>query len=170
MTADSLRSLDDVAIRPAEAADADAIQALLADLVRTLTGAEDCGSSVEDILHYGFGETPHFEVLIAEAEGAAVGLVLFFYNYSTWRGRLGIYVQDIHVVEPFRSRGLGRSLLAAAARRGRAMGCTHLRLSVDPENDSALAFYQRMGLEVRDDEAICQVSGIAFHLLAEVRT
>ncbi len=168
MTADPLRSLDGVAIRPAEAADAAAIQALLADLVRTLTDAQDCGSSVEDILHYGFGETPHFEAMIAEAEGRAVGLVLFFYNYSTWRGRLGVYVQDIHVVEPYRSQGLGRGLLAAAARRGRTMGCTHLRLSVDPDNRAALAFYRRLGLEVRGDEAICQVSGVDFHLLAEV--
>ena len=168
LTADPLRSPDGIEIRPAEAADADAVQALLADLVRTLTGKEDCGSSVEDILHHGFGETPHFEVLIAEAGGTAVGMVLFFYNYSTWRGRLGVYVQDIHVVEPFRSRGLGGGLLAAAARRGRAKGCTHLRLSVHPENEAALAFYERMGLEVRRDEAICQVSGVSFHLLAEV--
>ena len=167
MTTDPLHSSDGVAIRPAEATDAPAIQALLADLVRTLGDAKDCGSSVEDILHYGFGETPHFEAMIAEAGGRAVGLVLFFYNYSTWRGRLGVYVQDIHVLEPYRSQGLGRGLLAAAACRGRAIGCTHLRLSVDPDNEAALAFYARMGLEVRGDEAICQISGVAFHLLAE---
>ena len=71
MTTDPLHSSDGVAIRPAEATDAPAIQALLADLVRTLGDAKDCGSSVEDILHYGFGETPHFEAMIAEAGGRA---------------------------------------------------------------------------------------------------
>ena len=167
MVSDPALSLDEVEIRQAEARDAAAVRGLLADLVRTVTDAGTCGSSVDDILHYGFGDTPHFEALIAEASEDPVGLVLFFYNYSTWRGRLGIYVQDIHVVERFRGLGLGRKLLAAAARRGRARGCTHLRLSVDPGNENALAFYRRLGLEMRRDEAICQVADLAFDQFAE---
>lgn len=155
-------------IRQAEAADAAAVIALLGDLARTIGDADKFRSTEDDIRRYGFGEPRHFEALLAEAQGSAVGLVLFFRTFSTWRGRPGLYVQDLHVVERFRGAGLGRRLLAAAARRGRAAGCTHLRLSVRPDNDQALAFYRRMGLDVRDDEFICQVGDAAFDLLADV--
>ena len=158
---------DEVRIRPAEAEDAAAILGLLADLARTLGEPEQRRSTVDDIARHGFGETRHFQVLIAEAGDAAVGLVLFFYNFSTWRGRLGVFVQDLHVVERFRGTGLGRRLLAAAAREGRSAGCTHLRLSVHPHNELAQAFYQRMGLAARDDETIFQVSDGAFDQLSE---
>ncbi len=159
-------SIDAISIRLAEANDAAIIRDLLADLVRTLKDGETCGSSLEDILRHGFRDPPRFEALIAEADGSAVGMTLFFYNYSTWRGCLGVYVQDLHVIDDFRGRGLGRKLLAAAAQRGREFGCNHLRLSVDPDNTLAAAFYRHVGLEVRKDEAICQVSEAAFERLA----
>lgn len=162
--------LEEVRIRRAEAEDAAAILDLLADLAHTLGEPEARRSTVEDIERHGFGETRHFQVLIAETGDAAVGLVLFFYNFSTWRGRLGVFIQDLHVVESFRGTGLGRRLLASAARQGRAAGCTHLRLSVHPTNQSAQAFYQRMGLAARDDESIFQVSDRAFDKLSEAGT
>ena len=169
MTSDVDKLTRQVRIRPAAPADADAILDLLADLARTIGEAEQRRSTADDIRRYGFGETPRFEVLIAETGGTPVGLVLFFYNFSTWRGRLGVYVQDLHVVEPFRGTGLGRRLLASAAERGRATGCTHLRLSVNPGNEAAQAFYRRMGLEARNDETIFQVSDAAFDRLTAAR-
>lgn len=156
-----------VSIRQADANDAATIRDLLADLLRTLNDADSCGSRLEDILRHGFRDPPRFEALIAETGETAAGLVLFFYNYSTWRGCLGVYVQDLHVIERFRGQGLGRKLLAAAAQRGRSLGCNHLRLSVHPRNEAALAFYQTVGLEPRDDETICQATGEAFERLVE---
>ncbi|WP_420349371.1 GNAT family N-acetyltransferase [Pelagibius sp.] len=158
-----------VSIRQAAKGDAQIVCDLLDDLVRTLRNAPPCGSTVETIRHHGFGDKRQFEALIAEAEGTPAGLVLYFYTYSTWRGCLGVYVQDLHVVERFRGQGLGRRLLADAARRGRADGCTHLRLSVDPGNEAALTFYEAVGLEPRRDETICQAADEAFHQLAEDR-
>lgn len=167
MDSDTGTPREEVLIRPAGRDDAAAILGLLADLAHTLGEPEARRSTEDDIARHGFGETRHFQVLIAEAGDAAVGLALFFYNFSTWRGRLGVFVQDLHVVESFRGTGLGRRLLASAARKGRAAGCTHLRLSVHPSNESAQAFYQRMGLAARDDESIFQVSDTAFELLSE---
>ena len=167
VVSESEPTFDGLAIRPARAADSDAVWALLADLAGSIGLAHKFHGSAEDLRRHGFAGTRHFEALIAEVEGIAVGLVLYFFNYSTWRGRLGVYVQDIHVVEAYRSKGLGRQLLAAAAARGRAQGCTHLRLSVDPGNETARRFYERVGLEERSDEAIYQVSDERFHSLAE---
>lgn len=170
MVSGSVTPREEVRIRPAERDDAAAILGLLADLAQTLGEPELRRSTEDDILRHGFGETRHFQVLIAEAGDAAVGLALFFYNFSTWRGRLGVFVQDLHVVESFRGTGLGRRLLASAARQGRSAGCTHLRLSVHPHNELAQAFYQRMGLAARDDEHIFQASDTAFDLLSEAGT
>ncbi|WP_299392724.1 GNAT family N-acetyltransferase [Pelagibius sp.] len=167
MASDPVIAKTKVHIRQAVEKDAQIVCDLLADLVRTLRDAPPCGSTLETIRHHGFGDKRQFEALIAEAEGTPAGLVLYFYTYSTWRGCLGVYVQDLHVVERFRGHGLGRRLLADAARRGRADGCTHLRLSVDPGNEAALTFYEAVGLEPRRDETICQAAGEAFRHLAE---
>ena len=167
MASGSITTGEEVRIRPGAEEDAAAILDLLADLAETLGEEEQRRSTVDDILRHGFGDTRHFQVMIAEAGDAAVGLVLFFYHFSTWRGRLGVFVQDLHVVESYRGTGLGRRLLASAARQGRRAGCTHLRLSVHPRNETAQAFYQRMGLAARDDECIYQVSDGAFDRLSE---
>lgn len=166
MASGPITSLEEIEIRPAEADDAATIRDLLGDLARTLGDEDRFRSTADDILRYGFGAARHFEALIAERRGRAVGLVLFFRTFSTWRGRPGVYVQDLHVTDRCRGQGLGRRLLAAAARHARSAGCTHLRLSVDPDNTSALAFYRRLGLDVRGDEFICQVADAAFDLLA----
>ena len=157
---------EEIEIRPATADDAVAICDLLADLARTLGTAEKHRSTAEDIRRFGFGSRAHFEALIAENAADAVGLVLYFTTFSTWRGRPGLYVQDLHVVEPFRGAGVGRRLLAAAARQGRAAGCTHMRLSVDLGNESARAFYRRMGLAACDGETTFQLADSAFDRLA----
>ena len=92
---------------------------------------------------------------------------MFFYCYSSWRGRLGVYVQDLHVVASQRGAGLGRRLLAAAALEGRRAGCSHLRLSVAATNAAGRGFYRRLGMLERGDEVICQISDAGFDSLIE---
>ncbi len=84
-------------------------------------------SRVEDIRDRGFGADPAFEALIAERDGAPVGLCLFFESFSTWDGRRGVYVQDIYVSEAARGLGLGRRLLAEAAAVSRARGGSYTK-------------------------------------------
>lgn len=162
MASSATQTVGAIEIRPTTPEDAEAINGLLADLAMTLGAAESYRGTADDIRRHGFGDRPGFRSLIAVTDGEPVGLVLFFHTYSSWRGRLGVYVQDLHVVEDHRGSGLGRRLLAAAARQGHADGCTHLRLSVDPDNARAVAFYRRMGLKRKLDEAIHEASGSAF--------
>ena len=140
---------------------------MLVKHAHALGDADRFGSTVEDVRRYGFGEDPAFNVLLAEQDNEVVGLVVFFYVFSTWRGRLGVYVQDIHVVEAVRASGTGRRLLAAAAAQGRADGCTHLRLSVATENGRARTFYERIGLDHQAHEVIYQAAGEDFDHLAD---
>ncbi len=153
-------------IRPATAADAATIADLLRDMVDGLGGDTARVSSPEDILAHGFGEGRCFDVLLAEADGGAVGFVVTFLTYSTWTAELGLYVQDIHVSPSHRGTGLADRLLARAAQSGWARGARHLRLSVEPGNTAARKFYRRCGLEARLNETIYQVSGPDFGALA----
>ena len=96
-------------IRRAIEADAGTIHALVIELGAAVGMTGKVASRVEDIRDQGFGADPAFEALIAERDGAAVGLCLFFESFSTWDGRRGVYVQDIYVSEAARGLGLGRS-------------------------------------------------------------
>jgi len=167
MTAGRPKTPRTATIRPARAADVPVIHALLADLAETLDESASMTASEADLLREGFGDPPAFQVLLAEQGDRPVGLVLFFHAYSSWRGRLGVYVQDLHVVGAMRGSGLGRRLLAAAADAGRAAGCSHMRLSVAATNAAGRGFYRQIGMAERHDEVICQISDRDFVRLAE---
>lgn len=146
--------MDEIIIRRAEKADAQAVYDLVAELARARDAVHKLKSSVADIERDGFGDAPAFEALLAERDGRPVGLCLYFSSYSTWRGSRGIYVQDLVVMESARGLGLGQRLLAETAAVARARGCTYLRLSVDDDNSDAQAFYQRNGFGHSESELI----------------
>ena len=114
---------------------------------------------------HGSGDRPAFQAFIAEREGTPVGMCLFFYSFSSWRGELGVYVQDLFVAEAGRGTGLGRRLVAETARFAKARGAKYLRLSVARENEAAQGFYRSIGLSECEDECIFQAEGRAFERL-----
>ena len=136
-------------IRRATEADAATIHALVVELAAAIGMTGKVAISVADISDQGFGAEAAFEALIADWNGAAVGLCLFFESFSSWDGRRGVYVRDLFVSEAARGLGLGRRLLAEAAALSSARGGSYLRLAVDSGNVTAQAFqafYERTGL------------------------
>lgn len=158
--------IEPVRIRLARPADAETIHTMLSQLAVAVGHDEAMVATPHDLFHYGFGPRPAFETLIADAGGKAVGLCLWFETFSTWRGRPGVYVQDLFVDQAARGMGLGRKLLAAAAQRGREIGANHLRLSVDHANNDAKAAYRSMGLAHVEEDHIFQIGGAPFDALA----
>jgi len=156
-----------ITVRQAERRDAAAVHALVTELARARNAVEKMRSSVEDIERDGFGATPAFEALLAEIDGKAVGLCLYFPSYSTWRGAPGIYVQDLVVVEAARGLGVGRRLLAETARIARARGGRYLRLSVDDDNLAAQSLYRRSGFRHSKTELIQVLDEEGFTALAD---
>ena len=154
-----------VTIRLATRADAGLLHGLVVALAKTTGHEHKVTSTAEDFLHHGFDEPRVFEGLIAEQDGKAVGLCLFFYNYSSWRGKLGVYIQDLYVDSSQRGTGLGRRLVVKTVRCGKRRGADHLRLSVDSENVDAHAFYEHIGMSKRGDEFIFQAADQAFQNL-----
>jgi len=139
------------AIRPATAADADAIHALVRHLAQSTGQQHRFLSRPEDFLKFGFSGDPQFEALLAEIDGNVIGLCLFFYEFSSWRGELGVYIQDLVVDETARTHGIGRALLRASARHAQEHGATHMRLSVEQDNETAIRFYAALGLKESND-------------------
>lgn len=153
-------------IRLANADDAATILRGLRGLGDHVGEAHKISIGVEDIRRYGFGDRPAFRALIAEVEGAFAGLSVFFPSFSTWWGRPGVYVQDLYVDPAHRGKKIGESLLRAVARLTRDEGAVYMRLSVDARNQTARAFYDRIGMKWADHEMIRTAYGDDFLALA----
>lgn len=123
-------------------------------------------ATTEDILRDGFSAHPKFRCLIAEWDGRPAGFALFFNNYSTWRGRPGIYLEDIFVRPAFRKKGIGKALLAHLAQTALREGCARFEWQVLDWNTSAIEFYQSLGAEVMSEWLTMRVSGAALERLA----
>lgn len=160
----------DIIIRDANSSDAEIIAELVARLAEATGQHAKQSSTAVDFARHGFGPSPAFRALIAEQAGAAVGLALWFYNFSSWRGDLGVYLQDIYVDHNLRGSGLGRRLLARVSRIALQDGASHLRLSVASSNKAAQDFYGHLGFSAREDERIYQIADDAFARLADNST
>jgi len=157
-----------VRIRPATAGDAAAIVRLVRDLAEYEKLADHVRITEADVLRDGFGERPRFECLLAEVDGEVVAFALFFHNYSTFEGRPGIYLEDLHVTEAARGLGIGRRLMGRLAALALERGCRRLDLWAlhwNPARD----FYERLGFRQMEDWLPYRVDGDALRRLAEER-
>lgn len=156
---------DKVEIRAAVESDAAVMHALLTELAEATRVRDKLISSADDLRRHGFSEAPKYEALLAEQDGEIVGMTLFFYTFSSWRGAPGVYVQDIVVRKSARGRGIGRRLLLETAKQAGRQGATHLRLAVEHDNADAARFYDRLGLKPCDSERMFEADGAAFERL-----
>jgi GNAT superfamily N-acetyltransferase len=112
-----------------------------------------------------FGADPAAEVLLAVEDGRAVGLALYFRNYSTFLGRPGIYLEDLFVEPAWRGRGLGKALLKAVARTAVQRGCGRFEWAVLDWNAPAIRFYESLGARPLRDWTVFRVTGEALEKL-----
>ena len=147
-----MTAADAIEIRAARREDAAVVHRLLLGLASALGKPEGIRSSVADIERFGFGERPRFEAVLAFDKSEAVGLAVYFYEFSTWRGQPGVYVQDLYVAPSARGQGLGRELIQAVRQRAAEQGARYVKLTVYDRNPEALAFYHGIGFESCEDE------------------
>lgn len=144
--------MEPLQIRSARREDAAIIHRLLLDLAAAMGKPQSIRSSAADIERFGFGERPRFETVLAFEGEEAVGLAVYFYEFSTWRGQPGVYVQDLYVAPCARGRGLGRELIQAVRKRAAEQGARYVKLTVYDRDPAALAFYHSIGFESCENE------------------
>jgi GNAT superfamily N-acetyltransferase len=111
-------------------------------------------------------DAPPFECLLAEVAGEPVGFALFFHNYSTWRGRLGIHLEDLFVSVEERGKGYGGALLGRLAQLTVERGGARLEWAVLDWNQPAIEFYQQLGANPQDEWTTHRLDGEALAKLA----
>jgi GNAT superfamily N-acetyltransferase len=104
---------------------------------------------------------------MAEHDGEPAGFALFFYNYSTWVGRPGIYLEDLFVLPELRGLGIGKALLQRVAAVAVERGCQRMNWAVLDWNTPAIDFYRAMGTEFLDEWRIVRLNGEAIRQLAK---
>ncbi|OCP00586.1 MULTISPECIES: GNAT family N-acetyltransferase [unclassified Ensifer] len=157
----------EVTIRPGRPEDAEDMHRAIFAMGRGLGMQAKITSTVEDFRRCGFGPEAAFGSFVAEAGGELVGLCLYFPIFSTWRGRPGVFVQDLYVDEGLRGQGIGERMLREAASWSKARGGDYLRLTVDAENFAAQRFYERLGITWQKADHEHAAYGDAFRALAE---
>jgi GNAT superfamily N-acetyltransferase len=156
-----------LSIRPATAADAALIFRFIRELAEYERLAHEVDATEADITKALFGPSPRVFADIAEWEGEPAGFALWFYNFSTFRGRHGIYLEDLFVRPELRSKGIGRALLRHLARRCVAEGLARLEWWVLDWNEPALKVYRSIGAIPMDEWTVQRVAGEALQRLAE---
>ena len=155
-----------VQLRPARREDA----AELLRLIRALARYEKAEDQVETdeaqlaSTLFDPGATAH--AVVAELDGRLVGMAIYFFNYSTWQGRNGLYLEDLFVEPEQRGAGIGKVLLARLAAIAVEQGCGRFEWSVLDWNAPAIEFYESLGARPQSEWVRYRLEGEALLALA----
>ena len=146
-----------VVVRDARREDAPAIVALIAALAEfeSLPGPD--ADAAARLVEHGFGARPHFESLVAEADGAIVAYAIFFTTYSTFRMRPTLFLEDLFVHPAVRRRGIATVLMTRLRATAQARGCGRFEWMVLDWNAGAQALYAKLGAAQLDAWRLCRV-------------
>ncbi|XP_063059422.1 diamine acetyltransferase 2b [Engraulis encrasicolus] len=144
----------DFTIRPSKPEDSKDIARMIFDLAEYEKMGDQVKIGDEELKRDGFCENPYYKCLIAEVpeehktkDGhVKVGYALFFYTYSTWKGRC-VYLEDLYVMPELRGKGIGKALMCSVAKVGKEQQCARLQLSVLDWNTPSMDFYLAKGAQ-----------------------
>jgi GNAT superfamily N-acetyltransferase len=153
-------------IRPATAEDIPTILALIKELADYESLSHEVSASDADLHQWLFGDRPVAEVVIGEYQGNPVSFALFFYNFSTFLGKPGIYLEDLYVKPAYRHKGFGRALMAYIARLAKARHCGRFEWAVLDWNQPAIELYEKLGAVPLKEWTVYRLSGEALDRLA----
>jgi GNAT superfamily N-acetyltransferase len=153
----------DFEIRPARVEDVPVILELIRELATYERAPHEVTATEEQLVDVLFGKRPAAEVLLAFEGKSPVGFAVFFYNFSTWLGRPGLYLEDLFVKPEKRGKGYGRALLVDLAKIARDRGCGRMEWAVLNWNDPAIQFYRKLGAKPMDEWTVFRLTrdGIA---------
>ena len=144
--------------------------AVILDLIRQLAQYErlsDKVTATEDQLRKTlFGDRPSAEVLLASVDGETAGFAVFFFNYSTFLAKPGLYLEDLFVKPHARGRGIGTALLARLAQLAVERDCGRVEWAVLDWNEPSIGFYESLGAVALNDWTTFRLTGDALTKLS----
>ncbi|MDB5507915.1 MAG: family N-acetyltransferase [Hyphomicrobiales bacterium] len=155
-------------VRPVERADLPTVFSLVRELAEYEQLSDEVTGGAEALGEALFAEHPRVFCDVAHAPGEAIaGISVWFYSFSTFRGKHGIHVEDLFVRPRYRGKGHGQALLARAARRCVAESLGRLEWSVLNWNEPAIDFYRSQGAQLMDGWTTCRLADEALWRLAD---
>jgi GNAT superfamily N-acetyltransferase len=150
-------------IRLARVEDVPIILELIRDLATYERAPHEVTATEEQLVDVLFGKHPAAEVLLAFEAKSPVGFAVYFYNFSTWLGRAGLYLEDLFVKPEKRGKGYGRALLANLAKIALERNCGRMEWAVLDWNEPAIKFYRALGAKPMDEWTVFRLTrnGIA---------
>ena len=161
-----MKELADFQIRPARVEDVPVILGLIRDLATYERAPDEVTATKEQLVDVLFSERPAAEVLLAFEGESPVGFAVYFYNFSTWLGRPGLYLEDLFVKPEKRGKGYGRALLVELAKIARDRGCGRMEWAVLDWNEPAIEFYRTLGAKPMDEWTVFRLTGDGIEKLA----
>lgn len=158
---------DAVEIRPATEADLPIILSLIRELAEYERAPDAVVATEAGLREVLFGAKPSAEVLLALEDGEAVGFAVYFYNFSTWLGRPGLYLEDLFVRPEKRGSGYGRALLERLAQIAHERGCGRMEWAVLDWNEPAIQFYRKLGAQPMDEWTVFRLTSEGIARLAK---
>jgi GNAT superfamily N-acetyltransferase len=153
-------------IRSAQTGDAALIVSFIRRLAEYEKRIDEVDCSEADVERALFGASPHAFCDLAYWEGEPAGFALWFYNFSTFRGRHGIYLEDLFVSPELRGKGIGKALMRRLAARCMEEGLPRLQWWVLDWNAPSIDFYRSLGAEPMDEWTVYRINGPALEQLA----
>ena len=155
--------MSDFEIRTATETDIPVILSLIRELAEYEREPQAVVATEESLHEVLFGAKPSAEVLIAFEGDAPVGFAVYFFNFSTWLGRPGLYLEDLFVRPENRGKGYGRALLERLAQIAQARGCGRMEWAVLDWNEPAIQFYRKLGAQPMNEWTVFRLTdeGIA---------
>jgi GNAT superfamily N-acetyltransferase len=154
-------------LRPAAAADVSEILRLVRGLAEYERLLHEVTATEAELHEALFGSVPRAYAVIAEMDGTAVGLALFYYTLNTFKLRPNIFLEDLFVDPKYRGSGIGLALMRHLAQRAVAEGCGRIEWRVLNWNQPSIEFYRRLGAEPIDSWHTKQLGGDALVALAK---
>jgi GNAT superfamily N-acetyltransferase len=155
-------------IKPATADDVPLILSFIKELAEYEKLAHEAVATEESLRTHLFGPKPYAEVIIGYLDHEPVSFALYFYNFSTFLGKPGLYLEDLFVKQVTRGQGIGQKMLVYLARLAKERGCGRLEWWVLDWNETAIKFYQRLGAIPMDEWTVFRVTGQALDNLASL--
>ena len=153
-------------IRKGNPEDMEAVLVLIQELADFENESNAVVITVEDLVRDGFSSTPLFHVFVAEAETQIVGIALYYYRYSTWKGKT-IHLEDLVVKENMRGSGVGFALYSEVIKQGKKDNVRRIEWNVLDWNTPAINFYKNSGAKILDDWRVAQMNEEAINYFVE---